>query len=111
MERTIPLARMHEPGLHRMMATAAVVQGPYEITWQWSRAMHDRRSRVAHGYWARHGDDDRSIALLELAAGEVTVQNRNLLLDPSQAGAGMAGPVRHRLGTMRWHAIASGSCR
>jgi hypothetical protein len=47
------LARMHGPGLRRMKATAAVVQGRYEITWAWSRAIHTHPSRVdAIGYRA-----------------------------------------------------------
>lgn len=82
--RTLRLARMHGPGLRRMKATAAVVQGAgaYEITWAWSLAVHAHPGR-ADGirYRARHDDDDLSVALFERARGAVTVLGSTPLLD------------------------------
>jgi hypothetical protein len=86
-ERTLVLARMHGQGLRRMKATAAVVQGPYETTWRWSRAIHDHRRQVdGIAYRARHDDDDLSVALFDRAAGAVTVLKSTPLLHPALAG-------------------------
>ncbi len=85
-ERPLVLARMHGSGLRRMKATAAVVQGPYEITWAWSRAIHDHPSELdGIGYRARYDDDDFSIALFDRAADAITVVDSRPLLDPALA--------------------------
>jgi hypothetical protein len=56
--RRLVLARMHGPGLRRMKATAAVVQGSYNLTWAWSHALHAHPGRVdGVAYRARHDDD------------------------------------------------------
>lgn len=65
-----------------MKATGAVVQGPYDIAWAWSRAIYDHPADVAGiRYRARH-DDDLSIALFERAAGAVMVLDSTPLRDP-----------------------------
>ncbi|HLL81793.1 MAG TPA: hypothetical protein VK420_04040 [Longimicrobium sp.] len=45
-KRPLLLARMHGPGLRQMRATAAVVQGSYDLTWAWSHAVHEHPHRV-----------------------------------------------------------------
>jgi hypothetical protein len=86
-ERSISLARMHGPGLRRIKATAAVVQGPYEITQQWSWAIHAHPSHVdGIRYRARHDDEDLSVALFGRAADALTLLDSTPLLHPSLAG-------------------------
>ncbi len=86
-KRTLVLARMHGQGLRRMKATAAVVQGPYPVTWAWSKAIHDHRSQVdGIAYRARHDDDDLSVALFNRAARTITVLESTPLLHPTLAG-------------------------
>lgn len=87
LEVTSPLAlvRMHGPGLRRMKATATVVQGPYEVTWAWSQAIHQHPLEVAGiRYRARHDDDDHSIALFDRARNAVRVLDSMPLLHPSR---------------------------
>jgi len=86
-ERTLVLARMHGAGLRRMRATAAVVQGPYDVTWEWSRSIHQHPDGVdGIAYRARHDDDDLSVALFDRAAGAVTALPSTPLLHPGMAG-------------------------
>lgn len=82
--RTLVLAQMHGPGLRRMKATAAVVQGSYDLTWAWSHALHAHPDRVdGITYRARHDDDDLAIALFDRARDAVTVLGSTPLLDLS----------------------------
>lgn len=79
--RTLRLARMHGPGLRQMKATAAVVQGSYDVTWAWSHALHEHPDRVdGIGYRARHDDDDLAVALFERARDAVAVLDSTPLL-------------------------------
>lgn len=81
----IVLVRMHGPGLRRMKATAAVVQGSYEVTWAWSQAIHQHPLAVGGiRYRARHDDDDHSIALFDRARKAVRVLDSTPLLHPSR---------------------------
>jgi hypothetical protein len=85
-EQPLRLARMHGAGLRRMKATAAVVQGPYEITWEWSRAIHGHPEGVAGiSYRARHDDDGLSIALFQREESALRSLDSTPLLDPSLA--------------------------
>lgn len=82
--RTLRLARMHGPGLRQLKATAAVVQGSYDVTWAWSRAVHEHPDRVdGIAYRARHDDDDLAVALFERAHDAVSVLDSTPLLDLS----------------------------
>jgi hypothetical protein len=85
-QRPLVLARMHGSGPRRVKATAAVVHGPYEITWAWSKAIQAHPSQVdGIGYRARHDDDDLSIALFDRAADAIVVTDSLPLLDPALA--------------------------
>lgn len=78
------LARMHGPGLRQMKATAAVVQGSYDVTWAWSHALHEHPDRVdGIVYRARHDDDDLAVALFERARDAIAVLDSTPLLDLS----------------------------
>jgi hypothetical protein len=80
--RALLLARMHGPGLRRVKATAAVVQGSYDVTWAWSQAIHEHPDRVdGIVYRARHDDDDLAVALFERARDAITVLDSTPLLD------------------------------
>jgi hypothetical protein len=80
--RALVLARMHGPGLRQMKATAAVVQGSYDVTWAWSHALHAHPQRVdGIVYRARHDDDDLAVALFERARDAIAVLDSTPLLD------------------------------
>jgi hypothetical protein len=85
-DRTLRLARMHGPGLRQMKATAAVVQGSYDVTWAWSHALHEHPDRVdGIVYRARHDDDDLAVALFERAREAIAVLDSTPLLDLSMS--------------------------
>lgn len=85
-ERELRLARLHGPGMTRMRATAAVVQGPYSITCEWSRAFFNHPDRVdGISYRARHDDDGFGVALFDRSAALVRLQDSIPLLDLSLA--------------------------
>jgi hypothetical protein len=80
--RTLRVARMHGPGLRQLRATAAVVQGSYDVTWAWSQALHGHPDRVdGIVYRARHDDDDLAVALFDRARDAVAVLDSTPLLD------------------------------
>jgi hypothetical protein len=82
--RTLVLAHMHGPGLRRMKATAAVIQGSYDATWAWSLALHSHPEGVdGIVYRARHDDDDLAIALFDRASSGIEVLGSTPLLDLS----------------------------
>lgn len=82
--RALSLARMHGPGLRRVQATAAVVQGSYDVTWAWSHALHEHPDHVdGIVYRARHDDDDLAVALFERARDAIVVLDSTPLLDLS----------------------------
>jgi hypothetical protein len=85
--RRLVLARMHGPGLRRMKAAGAVVQGSYDLTWAWSHALHAHPDRVdGIAFRARHDDDDLAVALFDRARDAGTVLGSTPLLDLSLAG-------------------------
>lgn len=84
--RDLRLAQMHGAGLHRMQATAAVVQASYDRTWAWAQSIHGHPARVdGVRYRARHDDDSLAVAVFDRAAAAVEVSASTPLLDPSLA--------------------------
>ncbi len=77
----IRLAMMHGEGLRAHGADASVVHGPYEGTWDWSRAIHDHPAELdGVCYRARHDDSGLAIALFERAQAKVTARSTMDLL-------------------------------
>ncbi|TVR66852.1 MAG: RES domain-containing protein [Gemmatimonadales bacterium] len=80
--RPIQLAALHGSALRAHGADASVVHGPYEVTWDWSRAVHEHPSEVdGICYRARHDDSGLSVALFERASCKVEVLQSTNLLD------------------------------
>lgn len=85
--RRLVVARMHGPGLRRMKAIAAVVQGSYDVTWAWSYALHAHPGCVdGIACRARHDNDDLAVALFDGARDVVAALGSTPLLDLSLAG-------------------------
>lgn len=96
-----PLRLVHMSGEHLrpLGADASVVQGSYDVTWEWSAALH-AHPEVPDGirYRARHDDSGLSIALFERAASAVRARTSVRLSDPAFA-ADLAGWLdRYKVG-------------
>jgi hypothetical protein len=80
------LVAMHGQALRGLGADASVVQGPYDVTWAWSAALHahpDAPDGIC--YRARHDDSGFSIALFERAGDRVEHLDSTGLLAPAHA--------------------------
>ena len=89
------LVAMHGAALRRLGADAAVVRGPYDVTWDWSAAFHahpDAPDGIC--YRARHDDSGFSIALFERAADRVEPLDSTGLLDAAHVRELARGPDR-----------------
>lgn len=87
-EVTAPLrvVEMNDQHLRSVGADASVVHGSYDITWDWSAALHALSEQPAGiRYRARHDDSGFSVALFERAAHFVRQLDSIALLDPSLA--------------------------
>lgn len=80
------VVEMNDENLNAMGADASVVQGPYDVTWAWSKAIFEHSSRPEGiRYRARHDDSGFSIAVFERAAGRLRPSPSVPLLDPALA--------------------------
>lgn len=80
------LVEMNDQHLRPLGADGSVVQGSYDITWEWSAALHAHRERPdGIRYRARHDDSGFSMALFERARDEVRCLDSIPLSDPSLA--------------------------
>jgi hypothetical protein len=80
------LVAMHGSALRRLGADAPAVQGPYDVTWQWSAAFHahpDAPDGIC--YRARHDDSGFAIALFERVGTKVEHLDSIGLLEPAHA--------------------------
>ena len=80
------LVEMNGKHLRRVGADASVVQGSYDVTWEWSAALHAHPD-APHGirYRARHDDSGLSVALFDRAQDRVEVVQTTPLNDPAMA--------------------------
>lgn len=80
------LVEMNGKHLRRVGADASVVQASYEVTWEWSAALHahpDEPDGIR--YRARHDDSGLSVALFDRALHRVDVVRTTPLNDPTMA--------------------------
>jgi hypothetical protein len=82
----VRLVELHDQHLRPLGADASVVQGSYDVTWEWSAALHSHPNAPdGVQYRARHDDSGFSVALFERGNGKVRVLGSTTLLDPSLA--------------------------
>ncbi len=80
------LVEMHSEHLRPLGADASVVQGSYDVTWEWSAALH-AHPEMPEGirYRARHDDSGFSVALFERAERKIHCAASTPLGEPSLA--------------------------
>lgn len=80
------LAELNGRHLHALGADASIVHGAYQLTWDWSAAIHDHPGGPdGIRYRARHDDSGFSVALFERAQSKVLCTHSVSLRNPSVA--------------------------
>jgi hypothetical protein len=81
--RPLRLVQLHGPGLVKLGATAAIANGPYDVSQQWALELHE------HPHWpdgilypARHDDDVFSVAICDRGGSVLSVRQTELSSKP-----------------------------
>jgi hypothetical protein len=93
------LVEMNDQHLRPLGADASVVQGSYDVTWNWSAEFHAHREAPdGIRYRARHDDSGFSVALFERASQKVHLLDSTPLVDRSLATELAGWPDRYNVG-------------
>jgi hypothetical protein len=82
--KPLQLIKLGGPGLARLGATAEVTQGglPYDISQNWSHALHRHPIKVdGIAYYARHDDEQLCYAFFDRISAFIEEASRTIVLD------------------------------